>query len=153
MKPLNPFQEERRRAKAMRLPPPVIHEEVRLDSPSLNGAVKSLKRDDARKVMEAMGFNPIEEAIIRYRDPKSNSKTRDTCLSLLADRYTPRLKSVEVSGSDGDEIKQVTINITAPASSPSVDNNRSPTITGRLMDAVVDDEDQYNEQYDDSNSE
>ena len=59
-----------------------------------------------------MGFEPLVEAINRYRDPKTPNASKDFCLGLVVDRLYPKLKSVEVR-TDQTNAQQVLINIVA----------------------------------------
>ena len=48
------------------------------------------------KQLNELGFDPILEAVRRYRDPRTPNASKDFCLGLVMDRVLPKLKSVEV---------------------------------------------------------
>jgi hypothetical protein len=56
---------------------------------------------DAAKIMFEMGFNPVEEAVKRYLDPKSGNGTKDAMLSLLIKRVSPEIRAIEHTGPNG----------------------------------------------------
>jgi len=61
-------------------------------------------------------FDPILEAIHRYRDPKTPNASKDYCLGLVADRLYPRLKSTEVKTDQVMGGQAVVINIVSSES-------------------------------------
>lgn len=64
-----------------------------------------------RKTLEELGFDPIREAVKRFRDDSLPHSSRDVALTLIFDRVLPKLKAIEISGSALDAAKQVMINI------------------------------------------
>lgn len=67
----------------------------------------------AIKTCKELGFDPIREAIIRYRDKQTPNASKDHCLKLIADRVLPSLKNIEVRGSLEGGLQQTVINIVA----------------------------------------
>jgi hypothetical protein len=60
-----------------------------------------------------LGFDPIVEAIMRFRDPNTPNRSKDVALTIVADRFAPRLKSIEVTGDQSNRLAQVMINVIA----------------------------------------
>ncbi len=65
----------------------------------------------SREYMIDIGFNPIEEAIKRYNNPKLKETTHNEMLGFLIKRWDPELRSVEVTGANGNPLETTRINV------------------------------------------
>lgn len=65
------------------------------------------------ETLRQLGFDPLKEAVRRFRDPEIPNASQDYCLGLIMDRLHPKLKAVEHTG-QGKHLAQVLINIAAP---------------------------------------
>ncbi len=77
---------------------------------------------DAIQIMNDNNFNPIQEAINRYRDPKATNGTKDIMLTLLIKRVSPELRSIEMTGKDGTTLVPTVIRMSAPEVKPIGDD-------------------------------
>jgi|SRR6478672_3294669 hypothetical protein len=83
----------------------------------------------AIKTCKELGFDPIREAIIRYRDKQTPNASKDHCLKLIADRVLPSLKNIEVRGSLEGGLQQTVINIlSGNVASPTIDSETQPLL-------------------------
>lgn len=53
---------------------------------------------EARQTLINLGFNPLEEMVKRFLDPKSSDATKDKMVSELVQYFVPKLKAIEHSG-------------------------------------------------------
>lgn len=77
---------------------------------------------DAKQTMIDAGFNPIDEAIKRYRNPLLKESTHNLMLQILEKKWSPDLKAVEVTGKDGEQLiaPQIIRMSTNPIKDPNV---------------------------------
>lgn len=89
-----------------------------------NGRHSTLQKLQA--ICERMQFDPVEEAILRYRDPNTPPSSKDFCLGLVMDRCVPKLKAVELRVEQAGALQQVLINVIA-GTKPDAELASEPT--------------------------
>ena len=78
-----------------------------LPGPGRTPGSKNKSTLEAREIMDRLGFNPIEELISRYKDPKLQEQTHNLMLRELVARFAPVLRSVELTGQDGEALQSL----------------------------------------------
>ena len=66
-----------------------------------------------RETLKRLNFNVIEEAVLRYRDPKTPQASKDAMMNIIANKALPNLKSIEMKVDNETNQSRFVFNIMA----------------------------------------
>ena len=115
----------------------------------MGGSTPNLARM-SRKTLADLNFDPLKEAVARYRDPETPNASKDYCLGLITDRVLPKLKAIEVTG--GQTAQQVLINVLAASGTNVTPIADARTVPIGQESVAIENDEQLQALSDDSNA-
>ena len=102
-----------------------------------------------RETLARLNFNVIEEAVLRYRDPKTPEASKDAMMNIIANKALPNLKSIEMKVDNETNQSRFVFNIMAAElqqpddPTPSIEQSITvePIITTNAINVRNDDDD------------
>ena len=111
--------------------------------PGNTGRPPGIPNRNTRAIIESLGFVWERVAVERALDTSLPHASRDFALGLIADRMSPKLKAIEVTGGV-ESIKSILINVIAGATQqPALEaaSVTPQTLSPAVIEAIVQDDD------------